>query len=260
MPCGAREPQGICLCRCCECDKQSGRMPSEIVILRHGQCTGNLAEKAEVSLYPQELRTQPSIEWPLTPLGIKEAVWAGAWMRANIAPRFDAYYCSDMVRAVQSGAHLGFDGAVWQHDPLLRERDWAGYERMHRVERAAAFEKAGVPVAEDSLEWSPPCGETSRALVERFAAFMATIHKRHRGERIVIMTHGGIIQAARVIQHRPSAEEYAAFVGGGNYIRNAQITRYFGDRRRCGDIYLYSREQTAFLRDGAWVVATKALA
>lgn len=231
-------------------------MPLEIVALRHGQCTGNAASKEPPELFPIEVRKQRSRDWPLTALGRRESRLAGDWVKKNIAESFDAYIHSGFVRTSETGEELGFDGAQWITEPLLRERDWGGVENLHYTERKKVFERIGRPFVEDSPEWRPPGGESMTSIMARMETFLGIASKRFAGKRILVVCHGGTIQALRLLQLKPHPSEYAAFVGGSNYIRNAHVFHYYG-KIGSSAFPSYSFERSAFLENNTWIDSIK---
>ena len=45
---------------------------------------------------------------------------------ANVAqngPRFDSFYVSEYIRTKETAGEMNLDGAVWQPDIMIRERD-----------------------------------------------------------------------------------------------------------------------------------------
>ncbi len=205
-------------------------MPTEIVIVRHGQCTGNVADRASFkgnhSLFTEELRQQKSSLWPLTPAGIKESELAGNWIRNNITNVFDHYFRSDYLRAIETAEHMRFDESHWIESLLLRERQWAGSENLPYPEREKFFESFGVPTEEDSLFWSPPNGEAMIAIIKKMELFLDEARRMYSGKRILLVSHGAPLQAFRVLQHQIEPADYKSFISGKNYIRNCHIFHY----------------------------------
>ncbi len=238
-------------------------MPSELFVLRHGLCTGNAADQAsrkgDHSLFTPELRSGSSDEWPLVPSGLPIIRQAGEWLRANGASSFDHYLTSPLLRAVQTSEELGFEQARWEIDPLLRERNWGGLECLPHPERTARLVAAGCSAQEDSLAWHPPNGESLRTVMQRVHECLRRLQARSPHGRVLLVTHGGPIQAIRVLQRQLPPPAYATFIAGSNHVRNAQIFRFHTKKGEDHSFPLYSTEQTAFLNGDQWAEAHHSL-
>lgn len=238
-------------------------MPSEIVIVRHGLCLGNVAERAsskgDHSLFTDALRQQDSSTWSLLPAGILQAQEAGKLIRSSISEDFDCYLASDMTRASETASHLGFRDAIWGTEPLLRERSWGGTESISNPERFKLCANSGVSPVEDSMDWSPPGGESMTIVLKRMQTFLKDAKQKFEGKKLLLVSHGAPIQALRVLQHRIASSVYLKFISGDNYIRNCHILHYFAPRSG-GDLPSFRYERSAFLNpDGSWSVTVQSI-
>lgn len=235
-------------------------MSEELVIVRHGQCTGNAADRAsskgDHSLFTREVRRQESHKWQLTERGIVESKYAGAWIRQNIAISFDHYLYSDFVRAVETGHHMDFEDALWKENKLLRERKWGGVENLPYPERNEIFHRLGISEHENSMYWRPPNGESMVSVVQRTQRFL----QEQREGTTLVVSHGAPIQAIRLIQHGIRADDYPEFISGNNYIRNCQIFHYFGRKNESTNLPTYAFERSVYL-DAAdkWIETVREL-
>lgn len=240
-------------------------MPSEIVIVRHGLCSGNAAERAsskgDHSLFTEVLRQQDSSEWPLLPVGIWQSQEAGQWIRSSISEDFDYYLSSDMKRASETALHLGFRDATWNTETLLRERSWGGTESISNPERFELCTKMGISPVENSMEWSPPGGESMIIVLKRMETFLKDANQQFEGKKLLLVSHGAPIQALRVLQHRVTSSAYLQFIGGNNYLRNCHILHYFAPRGSGDDgLPSFGFERSAFLNsDGSWSTSVQAI-
>lgn len=233
-------------------------MPSEIVIVRHGQCTGNLADRASYKgdhrLFTQEIRKQKSSEWPLTVRGIKESELTGDWIRNNIVSEFDHYFTSDYTRAIETAKHMNFVGANWNQDFLLRERRWGGVENLPYPERNAIFQRTKISTMEDSPDWRPPNGESMRVVLKKVRRFLEKTREITSMKRVLVVSHGAPLQAFRILQHNIASYQYIPFLNGKNHIRNCHIFHYFNKKGNDSDVPMYSFERSVFLDpNGNWV-------
>lgn len=239
-------------------------MPSEIVIVRHGLCSGNAAERAsnkgDHSLFTKSLRQQNSSEWPLLPVGIWQSQKAGQWIRSSISEDFDCYIASDMKRASETAFHFGFRDAKWNTEALLRERSWGGTESISNPERFELCTRLGISPVENSMEWSPPGGESMIMVLERMKKFLKDTSQRFSGKKLLLVSHGATIQALRILQHRITSTSYPQFIGGNNYLRNCHIFHYFEPKYSNGEIQRFGFEKSAFLNpDGSWSTSIQSI-
>jgi len=80
----------------------------------------------------------------------------------------------------------------------LRERGLGEWEGQPRNELQTQFPRAFLPSGNLDLRFTPPGGEPLEALIKRVEGFMDQITTLGTDERVVAITHNGII---RVIQH-----------------------------------------------------------
>jgi broad specificity phosphatase PhoE len=232
-------------------------MPTEILLMRHGESTGNVAgmlsRGGDHSLFTELLRNQNSSSWPLTEKGVQQARNAGSFIRNSGWSPFDGYYCSDYVRAIETASNLRLEGASWTADSRLRERNWAGLERLSFPEMLKIFSDQKTPLVENSIDWHPPGGESMRSLLLRLDLFLADIRKRHSGQRVIIVSHGGIVHAMLLMQHGLGQTDYQAFIHNHRHVRYCHLYRYF-DKGICRS-GTYSKCQTSFFEKNVWVVS-----
>lgn len=106
--------------------------------------------------------------------------------------RIAAVYSSPMQRAVESGVLASGELSV-------RHRALAGLEEIRVGERAG--QPWSDPVTREvydawfrgDLDARIPGGESGAEVVARFREALATIVDQHRGEQVLIFTHGGIM-------------------------------------------------------------------
>ena len=234
----------------------------ELIVVRHAQSTGNAAteesRKGNHALFTHELHRQKSRLWPLTEAGVSQAKLTGEYIQTNIAQVFNQYISSPFVRTRETATALGFRDCVWEYEDQLIERDWGGVENLTYPERLAVFKKLNIPLPENSMDWKPPHGESMVSVVERVKFFLLKLQEQNRQGRILIVSHGGPIQALRVILNSITPETYANFIGGDNHIRNCQIFHYYGRKQNKESQPRYSFERTTYIQPNeVWVEATR---
>jgi probable phosphoglycerate mutase len=158
-------------------------MPTELLVVRHGETVFN-----RQGLY------QGQDDSPLTPDGEAQA--------RRLAPRIGTMdtcatlYCSDLGRAVRT-AELVADRnrhRIVSH-PGLRERSYGAFQGLSRPDIQSRHPDAWGQLTNGNSDYAPPGGESAAALGERVIATFAEIAARHPGERIVVVTHGGVVIA-----------------------------------------------------------------
>lgn len=162
------------------------RTRTAICLIRHGETTWNRTG-----------RWQGHADPDLTPEGLAQA-WslARALAQEHARQPWTRLYASDLTRARATASPIAeLLALALELDPRLRELDigaWSGLTRpeieARDPERLLAFER-GDP------EIRPGGGETRIEIRERSHAFVRALAERHAGERILVVTHLGVIRA-----------------------------------------------------------------
>jgi broad specificity phosphatase PhoE len=158
-------------------------MPTILTLVRHGQTRANV-----------EGVWHGSIDTPLTDLGREQAqrVAAHAGERFADARRI---YASPLARAHDTAraiaSRLSLSISV---DADLSEfglGDWEGrlYSDLHRVEKM--WHRMG-----EDPDFAPPGGESTRQVATRMVAALRRIEQEARGERAIVVSHGGALTLA----------------------------------------------------------------
>ena len=154
--------------------------PTEIYLIRHGETYGNIE-----NLFCGHSETA------LTDLGVRQAQAVGKRL-ADVS--FSAAYASDLSRAADTARHaLNGREMELRFDPRLREMyygDWEGLpgkqlETDHR-DTLREFFQCRQPA---------PGGETVTTLRTRVSTAMREIVSAHRGETVMVVSHGNAMMA-----------------------------------------------------------------
>ena len=159
----------------------------ELILIRHG-----------VTAWNQEQRFQGQIDTPLTEQGLQQAALTAAFLRARAASEpIAAVYASDLQRALGTASPIAQAlGLALRLDPRLRERHYGLFEGKTLAELEASGH------AEDYRRWRsrepdfalPEGGESLRVFFARAQTALDAIAGQHRaGERVVVVTHGGVL-------------------------------------------------------------------
>ncbi|MBY4898922.1 histidine phosphatase family protein [Cupriavidus sp. AU9028] len=153
---------------------------THLIVIRHGETAWN-----------RERRLQGQLDIPLNALGQAQA---GALADTLAGEPIDAIYASDLSRTMQTAAPLAqLTGLTVRAEPRLRERCYGVLEGMTYAEvaerRAEDFAcwQARVP------GWAPEQGESLHGFHERAVEAVLALVRRHPGERIALVTHGGVL-------------------------------------------------------------------
>ncbi len=156
-------------------------MITTVYLIRHGETYWNL-----------EQRLQGQLDSDLTAEGIRQAERIANKLEGIF---FDALYSSDLKRAMHTANIIS---KCIKHEPILyderlRERNFGlfqGYTWQEITDKypcEAASELSGDPMNK------VPGGESKFQLLERAKSFFSDILIKHAGKRILVISHGGII-------------------------------------------------------------------
>lgn len=156
-------------------------MVTTLYLIRHGETEG-----AEVR------RHKGSIDVPLSQEGIKQMEKTASFMKDSIKA-MAAVYTSDLIRAIKSAEVIAGDFGI---SPIvvsgLRERSFGLWEGMSFDEIKEKYPDAFGSWAKDPLRFSPMGGESTIEVKERVMPAFHEILKRHGGDTISIVSHGGV--------------------------------------------------------------------
>lgn len=161
---------------------------TELILVRHG-----------VTAWNRERRFQGSIDIALEPEGHIEAqLAAGRLAELALERPVAALYCSGLVRARETAAPiaraLGLPAVV---ESGLRERHYGSFEGLTpaELERDWADEFRRWRAREPDFGL-PGGGESLREFHGRVAQALEVLAARHPRQRVVAVTHGGVLDCA----------------------------------------------------------------
>jgi len=139
-----------------------------LLLARHGETDWN-----------RELRIQGSSDIELNELGLKQA---HALAQELEHVELDAIYASDLSRArATAEAVAASHGLEVRLDPRLRERAFGSWEGLTREDVATLPDGASHD------------GESDEEVRERVLAAVQSIAAAHRGEQVLVVSHGGAL-------------------------------------------------------------------
>lgn len=168
---------------------------AEVLVIRHGQTNWNI-----------EKRLQGHCDVPLNEKGIEQALLLADTLKEE---KVDAIYSSDLSRAYKTAEEIAKYHQLPVHqDARLRERSYGAFEGLSREEVKTRYpESHALWYAADPDHVFPPGNqpaESMRNFHNRVIDALCDIASHHVGQKIVVVAHFGIIEAAyRVVNNIP---------------------------------------------------------
>ena len=153
-----------------------------IIAVRHGETEWNV-----------EGRWQGHFNSPLTD--------KGKWQAEALAKRlkaidFNHLYSSDLGRAVETAKPIAaLKGMEIKFEKRLREKALGIFEGMTREEMNLNYPEEYDLYLENNPDYSAPEGESSRQRFNRNIAALDEIALKHKGETVLIVIHGGVLDS-----------------------------------------------------------------
>lgn len=154
-----------------------------ITLIRHGRTDFNT-----------ERRYQGWSNPPLSDTGIGEvkALAQELSLREGIG-HFDSVYSSDLTRATQTSRIL-FPATAFTISPALRELSFGVFEGLTHEECMQKHRPAYTSWIDSPESVTPPSGESLASLRERVTTFIRGVFSNDEGQKIALVTHGGLIK------------------------------------------------------------------
>jgi len=155
---------------------------TEIILIRHGETEWNLSG-----------RWQGHADSALSRRGIAQAEALALRMRSEPV---EAVYVSDLERALHTARLVGKPSG-WESLPMkeLRERDLGVLEGLTTDEMKADQPNVYQAFQTEGPDYQPPGGESFRQFYERCSEVIERLAAKHPGQKIAVVTHGGVLGA-----------------------------------------------------------------
>ncbi|EIJ43784.1 fructose-2,6-bisphosphatase [Beggiatoa alba B18LD] len=152
---------------------------TQLYVIRHGETFWNIAG-----------RIQGTLESGLTDIGIAQA----NALSANLLKLpFQTIYSSDLSRAYQTAKYIadpkGLEVVI---DSGLQERNFGIFQGLTWRELEVKYPEE-LQQYRTNPEFIVPNGESTHQFYDRCAAIFNELAVRHLGQRILIVTHGGVV-------------------------------------------------------------------
>ena len=190
-------------------------MTTVFTVIRHGETIAN-----------RNSVIQGQSDVPLSPVGEEQARRLGRRWRGK---HFDAVYSSDLSRAIRT-ARLVYPALEPTTTPELREMDlgaWVGHTIAEVAER---FPDEWRSFRSGDIDCRVTGGETRRELNARIEKFFRAAAKRHAGQEVLVVTHGGALRAFFLVMMGGALGKQALPPATGN--TGVSVVRYDDENDR----------------------------
>jgi broad specificity phosphatase PhoE len=207
----------------------AGRGPAELVLVRHGESVGNVAdtEARERGLDRLDL-SERDADVELSDNGRQQADALGKWLaRAEVDARPTLVLSSPYRRACETAERAvgGLDLDVVL-DERLRERDLGVFDGLTGQGIRAEYPEESERRAKlGKFYYQPPSGESWADVVLRVRSLLSDLWQAADGARVWAFSHQAVIMSFRYVLEELS-EERLLEIDHGHRIGNASITRY----------------------------------
>lgn len=157
---------------------------AEIIVLRHGETAWNA-----------DGRIQGHLDVELNDAGRQQAAVVGD--RLSKEPKISLVYSSDLARAYETAQIIAArcGGIQVVTDVDLRERHLGDLQGLVFRDTAKLNPKAHQAfVSRETCQEIPGGGESRDQLHQRCTSSVQRIGNKHKGERVVLVSHGGFIR------------------------------------------------------------------
>ncbi len=155
---------------------------TRIIAIRHGETAWNV-----------DTRIQGQLDISLNETGQWQAERAA---QALAGEPVHAIYASDLQRAWETAHAIAKAvGQIPQPEIGLRERGFGIFQGRTFAEIEATWPEEAKRWRQRDPHWAPEGGESLAALTDRVTQTTAELAARHAGQQIVLVAHGGVMDA-----------------------------------------------------------------
>ena len=176
---------------------EAGTLPDgvRLVLVRHGETDWNMVR-----------RIQGQLDEPLNAVGVQQAKAAAARFALGMV---DAIHCSDLLRASQTAAEISaVTGVPVVPETVWRERHFGRFQGWvyADIQREDPETYRRIEARDPDLDLQG--GESLMQVRARIEAALAGLVQRYRGRRVVVVSHGGVLDAIyRLVTGKPVSEQ-----------------------------------------------------
>jgi probable phosphoglycerate mutase len=155
---------------------------TEFLLIRHGETDWNRA-----------LRFQGQIDVSLNDMGFTQARRLAQHLRDSEWDTATQLHSSDLTRAMQTAQQLCTAKRVLQAQTGLREQGFGIFEGKSVEELKQDLPDLWAQWRCFQADFELPGGESTRRFHARILSHLTELAEQHRHERLVIVTHGGVL-------------------------------------------------------------------
>ena len=155
---------------------------TEFLLIRHGETDWNRA-----------LRFQGQIDVSLNDMGLTQARRLAQHLPNSGWGTATQLHSSDLTRAMQTARQLCNEQRVLQPQAGLREQGFGIFEGKSVEELKQDMPDLWEQWRRFEADFELPGGESTRRFHARIMSHLTELAEQHRGERLVIVTHGGVL-------------------------------------------------------------------
>jgi len=155
--------------------------PTELLLVRHGETEQN-----------KNYIIQGHIDTDLNSEGIKKAAATAEFLKD-----FDYHhiYSSDLRRAKKTADFIADNlNLKINESKNIREINFGNWEGLNLDQIGDKYPEALAAWKKDPLTNGPPGGENITQFAARINSFFNEILDKHQGQKIIVVTHGGVIK------------------------------------------------------------------
>ena len=180
-------------------------MTTRFIVVRHGETVWNT-----------QTRIQGQTDSELTADGLAQAEAIG---RRLAREKFDAIVASDLGRAARTAQAIAARcGLEVRPEPRLRERSFGQGEGLTYAEVDARWPGVFSRAANTDPDAAIPGGETRRQFHDRIHEAFLALARTHAGQRVVAVTHGGVLAVLyRIVHGIPLAHAHKIAISNASY-------------------------------------------
>lgn len=154
---------------------------TELLLIRHGETESN--KKSII---------QGQTDTDLNASGIKKAAETAEFLKDY---SFDQIYSSDLMRAKKTASFIADKLNIEiKESEKIREIHFGDWEGLNLEQIAEKYPEDLEAWKKDPLTNGPPGGENITQFSARINYFFNELLEKHRGEKLIVVTHGGVIK------------------------------------------------------------------
>lgn len=209
----------------------STRWPGELVLVRHAESNGNLADSEAQARGAERLELElRDADVPLSPTGQEQADTLGRFMSDVEAGRSADLLVSSPYRRAAETAERAVTASGWSTDIVvderLRERDLGAFDRLTKVGIKAKFaEEAERRRHVGKFYYQPPSGESWCDVTLRIRSLLADLREGYAGKRVWLFTHQAVIMSVRYVLENLTEQELLD-IDTSQRLPNCSLTSY----------------------------------